>query len=78
MVSGLGFRVLGLGQKTHNQYLDINYACALSPHVYIICGWLSKLWSLFGYPKYQVPYYNRDPKRDHNLDNHHCIYVLQL
>ena len=26
-------------------------------------GWLSKLWSLFGYPKYEVPYYNRDPKK---------------
>ena len=26
-------------------------------------GWLSKLWSLFGYPKYQVPYYKRDPKK---------------
>ena len=25
-------------------------------------GWLSKLWSVFGYPKYSVPYYNRDPK----------------
>ena len=23
------------------------------------------------YPKYWVPYYNRDPKRDHNFDNHH-------
>ena len=33
-------------------------------------GWLSKLWSLFGYPKDKVPYYNRDPKRDHNFDNH--------
>ena len=50
------------------------------------CGWLSKLWSLFGYPKYQVPYYNRDPKRDHNFDNHpyrddgkeHGNYVLRL
>ena len=21
-----------------------------------------------GYPKYYVPYYNRDPKRDHNFD----------
>ena len=27
-------------------------------------------WSLFGYPKYEVPYYNRDPKRDDNFDNH--------
>ena len=26
-------------------------------------GWLSKLWSLFGYPKYWVPYYNRDPEK---------------
>ena len=24
----------------------------------------------FGYPKYLVPYYNRDPKRDHDFDNH--------
>ena len=24
----------------------------------------------FGYPRYEVPYYNRDPKRDHNFDNH--------
>ena len=30
-------------------------------------GWLSKLWSLLGYP-------NRDPKRDHNSDNHPCAY----
>ena len=33
-------------------------------------GWLSKLWSRFGYPKYQVPYYIRDPKRDLDFDNH--------
>ena len=39
-----------------------------------VYGWLSKLWSLFGYPKYEVPYYNRDPKRDHNFDNH-PIYI---
>ena len=24
----------------------------------------------FGYPKYLGPYYNRDPKRDHDFDNH--------
>ena len=24
----------------------------------------------FGYPKYQASYYNREPKRDHNFDNH--------
>ena len=23
-----------------------------------------------GYPKYSVPYYNKDPKRDPNFDNH--------
>ena len=23
-----------------------------------------------GYPKYEVPYYNKDPKKDHNFDNH--------
>ena len=26
------------------------------------CGWLSKLWSPFGSPKYQVPYYTKDEK----------------
>ena len=25
---------------------------------------------LFGYPKYSVPYYNRDPKRDCDFDDH--------
>ena len=24
----------------------------------------------FGYSKYRAPYYNRDPKMDHNFDNH--------
>ena len=33
-------------------------------------GWLSKLWSPFGYPKYWVPYYNKDPKKNPNIDNH--------
>ena len=40
-------------------------------------GWLSKLWSLSGYPKYSVPYYNRDPKTDHNLDNPHVCLDLK-
>ena len=33
-------------------------------------GWLSKLGSLFVYPKCKVPYYIKDPKRDPNFDNH--------
>ena len=32
-------------------------------------GWLSKLWSLFGYPTYWVPD-NRDSKKEDNFDNH--------
>ena len=28
-----------------------------------------------GYPKYQGPYFNRDPKRDHNFDNHLCVHL---
>ena len=36
----------------------------------MVCGWLSKSWSLFGSPKYQVPYSTKDPNRDHNFDNH--------
>ena len=39
---------------------------------------LSELWSLFGYPKYTVPYYNRAPKRDHNFDNHPSHFLLGL
>ena len=37
-------------------------------------GWLSKLGFLFGYPKYSAPYYIRDPKWDHNFDNHSYNY----
>ena len=29
-----------------------------------------KLWSVLGYPKEQVPYYIRDPNRDHSFDKH--------
>ena len=29
-----------------------------------------KIMVPFGYPTYVVPYYNRDPKMDHNFDNH--------
>ena len=43
-------------------------------YIYIY-GWLSKLWALFGYPKYKVPFYNRDPKRAHNFDNHLYIHT---
>ena len=28
------------------------------------------MMALSGYPKYQVPYCNRDPKRDHKFDTH--------
>ena len=36
--------------------------------IWAVChGGLSQLWPLCGYPKYQVPYYKRDPKRDQNL-----------
>ena len=27
------------------------------------------------YPKYQVPYYNKDPQRDQNFDNHPYMQV---
>ena len=43
--------------------------------IIVAYGWLSRLWSLFGYPKYSVPYYHKDPKRDHNFDNH--PYMMQ-
>ena len=41
-------------------------------------GWLSKLWPLFGYPNSSVPYYNRDPKRDHNFDHHPHVFPVLL
>ena len=28
-----------------------------------------------GYPKYSVPYYVKDPKRDHDFDNHPESYL---
>ena len=31
---------------------------------------LSKLWFLLGTLNIRGPYYNRDPKRDYNFDNH--------
>ena len=31
-------------------------------------GWSSKICSCFGFPKDLVPYYNRDPKRDHKRE----------
>ena len=37
-----------------------------------LCGWLSSLWSPLGSPKYSVPYYTKDPRRDHSFDNHPC------
>ena len=39
-------------------------------------GWLTELWSLFGYPKYSVPYYSRDQRRHHNFDNHNYIRLV--
>ena len=38
--------------------------------LYWLYGWLSKLWFVLGYPKYEVAYYNGDPKRHHHFDNH--------
>ena len=38
------------------------------------CGWLSKLWSPFGSPKYLVPCYSKDPKGDHSFDNFPCFF----
>ena len=35
------------------------------------CIWVVfKIMAPFGYPKYKVPYYNKDPKRGPNIDNH--------
>ena len=53
----------------YNEYLGSTSVLkrAYQAHIH---GWLSKLWSLFGHPKSEVPYYNRDPEADHNFDNH--------
>ena len=63
-----GFRVWGLRGKWKGQTLKPEMEAG--PLRGSLHGWLSKLWSLLGYSKYSVPYYNRDPKRDHNFDNH--------
>ena len=39
-------------------------------------GWLSKLWSLLGYPKYWVPYYTRDKKRTIILTSTHMFLFM--
>ena len=39
----------------------------------MVYGWLLKLWSLVRHPKYEVPYYIKEPKRDHDYDNHPYI-----
>ena len=47
--------------------------------IYIyVYGWLSKLWSFLGYPKYWVPYYNRDPKRTILLTTTHIYIYLYI
>ena len=48
----------------------LSFNWGIYPTCFEVYGWLSKLWSPFGYPKYMVPYYKRDPKREHNFDNH--------
>ena len=40
-------------------------------------GWLSKLGSPFGSPKYRVPCSTKDPKRDHQFHNH-LYHVLRI
>ena len=41
-------------------------------------GWLSKLWPLFGYPKFLVPYYKKDRKGTLIFDNHPHRKLLNL
>ena len=45
------------GQKAGLHAKSESFCKILSKH-----EWLSELWSRFGYPKYLVRYYNRDPK----------------
>ena len=57
---------------------SITSACGkvcLSEHGH---GRLSKLWSPFVSPKYYVPYCSKDPKRDHNFDNHPHACLLRF
>ena len=37
-----------------------------NPYIWVV----AKMMVFFGYPQYEVPYYNRDPERDHNFGNH--------
>ena len=44
---------------------------------YPLYGYLSKLGSLFRYPKVRHPY-KKDPERDPNLENHHYCSASDL
>ena len=58
----------GLQQAPSHHLLSTSHAGASgAPNA--ADGWLSKLWSPFGSPKYQVPYYIEEPKRDQHFDN---------
>ena len=46
-------------------------------HPSIVHGWLPKLWSPYGSHKYSVQYSIKDPKRDHNFDNHPHAWALK-
>ena len=54
-----------LGLKVHGPCLG----CRVTPGEKVY-GWWPKLWPLLGSPKYWVPYYTKDPKREHIFDNH--------
>ena len=43
---------------------------SLDPKANKYMGSCQNYGPLFESPKYKVPYYTKDPKRDHNVDNH--------
>ena len=52
---------------------ECNSACSQDAQAF---GWLSKLWSPFGSPKYLVPYYTKDPKVTKILTTSHLPAVV--
>ena len=54
-----------LGVADWTKYEAANTSIAKTP-----MGGCQNYGPFLGTPKYQVLYYNGDPKRDHNLDNH--------
>ena len=71
---GLGFGADSLDAAPTLQQSHQGPSCSsgntIPPLKMTYMGGCQNYGPFFGYPKYWVPYYNKDPKRDHIFDNH--------